>query len=241
MRAVVKLVAENLLPVPVYCARGVVKRLRKSVGGEQLQSLRETTGQAHLKRVVGGLGGGLNLDQAGDVGTLIRCSQEGVRRRVGCYRLSGYGINNRLLRAGELRLVDVDAAEQVAPSCAYVGDFEQQVMRERVLKAGVVLMEIRRAHETIKRVAGEVDARDERGELVLRRQWEERVLQVNQRPRRTPANGVGRRRNNRDVYVKRGGARIVDAVPAPQRQAPRIERRVGQGHARSKVIRVNGR
>jgi hypothetical protein len=48
-------------------------------------------------------------------------------------------------RAGQPRLVDADVAEQVVPACADVSRFEQQVLRERILKAGVVLMKVKRA------------------------------------------------------------------------------------------------
>ena len=143
--------------------------------------------------------------------------------------------------AGKPRLVDADVAEQVVPACADVGDFEQQVLRERILKAGVVLMKVSRAQTAIKRTAAKGDAGDERGELILRRQRDERVFQTNQSARRTPANGVGRRSVNRVVDVSRGGPRIEDAVAAAQRQAPRIKRRVGKAYSRAKVIRVNAR
>ena len=92
--------------------------------------------------------------KAGDVGTLIWRSQRGVGGRVVGNRLPGHGIDNRVLRAGKRRLVDADVAEQVATSCTDVGDFEQQVMRERILKAGVVLMKVRRAQTAIKCTAG---------------------------------------------------------------------------------------
>ena len=93
--------------------------------------------------------------------------------------MSGHGIDNRLLRAGKPRLVDADVAEQVVPARADVGDFEQQVLRERILKAGVVLMKVSRAQMAIKRTAAQGDAGDERRELILRWQREKRILQRN--------------------------------------------------------------
>ena len=72
-----------------------------------------------------------------------------------------------MLWAGKLRLVNGDVADQIKPARANVGDFEQQVMAQRILEAGVVLMEVRRAHKTIKCIAGKSDALHNSGKLIL--------------------------------------------------------------------------
>src|SRR5207253_10171951 len=103
----------------------------------------------------GRLVGVLKLLKAGDVGALIWRSKQGVVGRVSGDHLPGHDVDNRLLRAGESRLVNADVAEQVVPACADVGDFKQQVRRERRLKAGVVLMEVRRAQAALERAAAQ--------------------------------------------------------------------------------------
>ena len=98
-------------------------------------------------------------------------------------------------------------------------------------------MKVSGAQAALKRAAAQGTG-DKRGELILRRQWGERVFQKNQSTCRTPAKGVGRRSVNRVGEVNRGGARIEDTVAAAQCQAPRSKRRVGKAYSWADVIWV---
>src|SRR6476660_9903922 len=102
------------------------------------------------------------------------------------------------------------------------------------------MMKVRRTQTALKREAAQ-GAGNERRELILRRQWCERVLQKNQSAWRTPAKAVGRRSVNRVGEVIQGSTRIENTVATPQRQASRIKRQVGKAHARAEVIWVKVR
>src|SRR5262249_366070 len=101
-------------------------------------------------------------------------------------------------------------------------------------------MKVRRAQAALKREAAQ-DPGGKHRELILRRQWGERVLQKNQRTCRTPARGVGRRSVNRVGEVIQRGARIEDTVAAAQCQAPRSKGRVGKAYSWPEVIPVKVR
>src|SRR5262245_59314418 len=99
-------------------------------------------------------------------------------------------------------------------------------------------MKVGRPQTALKREAAQ-GAGEKHRELILRREWGERIFQKNQRA--LAARGVGRRSVNRVGKVIQGGARIEDTVAAAQNQASGVKRRVGKAYSRSEVIRVKVR
>src|SRR6266446_5474652 len=162
----------------------IVNRLREGIRRLHLQAAREPSGQTQLKRVVGRLGRGLILNETSLPSVrrdaLKGRAQAGVLRRVG-------------RDAGARRLVDRHLSQKFQSARAHVRDFQNHVIRDFELNAGVVLLDIWRAHVAIKSQAKERHARNQLGKLALRVYMGEGIIE-RQRWRESDTEEIQRRR-----------------------------------------------
>ncbi len=175
----------------------IVNRLREGIRRLHLQAAREPSGQTQLKRVVGRLGRGLILNETSLPSVrrdaLKGRAQAGVLRRVGRDDGARHCVDDRMLDAGERRLVDRHLSQKFQSARAHVRDFQNHVIRDFELNAGVVLLDIWRAHVAIKSQAKERHARNQLGKLALRVYMGEGIIE-RQRWRESDTEEIQRRR-----------------------------------------------